>query len=226
MNYIILIASVLIGVLIVFGLKPTSRVTRTMIAFSGAYLLSITVLHLIPETFETGNKNIGIFILIGLLIQLSLDFFSKGADHGHVHIEDKKSFPWTLFISLCIHAFLEGLPILHHSHHSHNEHLLWAIVVHKVPIAVVLATFFVESNFPKKRALLFLTGFALMSPLGSFVGNNFEQLIHYRAEVSALIIGIFLHVSTVIIFESSKNHSFNLRKFIAIIIGMMVALLV
>lgn len=224
MSYLILIASVLIGVLIVFALKPSPKITQLLVAFSGTYLLSITVLHLIPETFKTQNKNIGFFVLLGLLLQLTLDFFSKGAEHGHIHIKNQNNFPWALFISLCVHAFLEGVPILEHGH-SHNEHLLWAIVVHKVPIAIVLATFFIHSKFTKVKAIVFLVLFSLMSPLGSFVGNHFTQLVQYRTELSALIIGIFLHISTVIIFESSKDHSFNLRKFIAILIGMLVAVL-
>lgn len=225
MSYLILITSVLIGALVVFALKPNAKTTQLLVSFSGTYLLSITVLHLIPETFfEKPGKSTGLFVLLGLLLQLTLDFFSKGVEHGHIHIENHNKFPWALFISLCIHAFLEGIPILEHGH-SHNDHLLWAIVIHKIPIAIVLATFFRSSKFTPLKSIIFLVLFSLMSPLGSFIGNHFTVLINYRTELSALIIGIFLHVSTVIIFESSKNHSFNLQKFIAILIGMLVAIL-
>jgi len=43
----------------------------------------------------------------------------------------------------------------------------------------------------------------------------------YSAEITALIIGIFLHISTIILFESSENHNFNLHKFLAIITGIL-----
>jgi len=223
MTYIALILSVLVGVLIVFGFKPSNKSIHLALSFSGAYLLSITILHLLPEVYHSGTDNIEIYILFGLLLQLVLDYFSKGAEHGHIHVQEDMSFPWALFISLCLHAFMEGIP-LGHSHD--HEHLLWAVVVHKVPIAIILGTFFVKSKVKKTNAIIFLLIFAFMSPLGSFAGEHISFLISYKAEISAIIIGIFLHISTIILFESSKDHKFNRFKFAAILLGMLVALLV
>jgi len=222
MTYIILILSVLVGVVIVFGLKPSTKTVQLLLAFSGAYLLSITILHLLPEVYIGADASIGVYILLGLLLQLIIDFFSKGAEHGHIHAQDNTSFPWALFISLCLHAFMEGIPLAHN--HGH-EHLLWAIVIHKVPVAIILGTFFVKSNISKTKSILFLVLFSFMSPLGSLAGEKIPFLITYKNEITAIIIGIFLHISTIILFESSKDHKFNLLKFIAILIGMMVAYL-
>ena len=222
MTYIALIASVLVGIVIVFGLKPSFKTIQLLLAFSGAYLLSITILHLFPEVYKAKGTNIGLFILLGLLLQLILDFFSKGAEHGHVHIEENIVFPWALFISLNIHAFLEGIPLAHNLHH---EYLLWAIVIHNIPISIILGTFFVSSKISRKNAVLFLLLFSLMSPLGRIAGEYVQILTVYKTEITAIIIGIFLHISTIILFETSKDHKFNLFKFIAILIGMVVAYL-
>jgi len=222
MTYIALIVSVLVGILIVFGLKPSNKTAQLLLAFSGAYLLSITILHLFPEVYASDVSNVGLFILIGLLFQLVLDFFSKGAEHGHIHIQKNSTFPWALFVSLSIHAFMEGIPLAHNHHH---EYLLWAIVVHKIPIAIILGTFFVNSNIAKSKAILFLILFSLMSPLGSLAGEHIQVIMTYKTEITAIIIGIFLHISTIILFETSKDHKFNLIKFIAILTGMFVAFL-
>jgi zinc and cadmium transporter len=222
MTYIALILSVLIGLSIVFGLKPSNKTAQLLLAFSGAYLLSITILHLFPEVYSSEISNVGLYILLGLLFQLILDFFSKGAEHGHIHIQQNMIFPWALFLSLSIHAFMEGIPLAHNHHH---EYLLWAIVIHKIPIAIILGTFFVNSKISKSKAVLFLILFSLMSPLGSLAGENIEILVTYKTEITAIIIGIFLHISTIILFETSKDHTFNLLKFIAILIGMFVAFL-
>jgi len=225
MTYIALILSVLIGVFIVYGLKPSIKTVQLLLAFSGAYLLSITILHLLPEVYtNNNNSNIGIFILLGLLLQLILDFFSKGAEHGHIHFKENSTFPWALFISLCLHAFMEGIPLAH-NHDHHHDHLLWAIVIHKIPIAIVLATFFTQSAISKKSSVFFLIVFSLMSPLGSLSGEHIPFLITYNTEITAVIIGVFLHISTIILFETSKDHKFNLLKFTAILIGMLVAFL-
>ncbi len=223
MTYIALISSVLLGVLIVFTLKPSNKTAQLLLSFSGAYLLSISLLHLLPEVYAVKNLNVGMFILLGLLLQLILDFFSKGAEHGHIHIQKNQAFPWSLFISLSIHSFMEGIPLA--NNHQH-EHLLWAIVVHKIPIAIILGTFFVNSNYSKKIAIAFLLMFAFMSPLGSLIGGNVQFLTTYKTEITAIIIGIFLHISTIILFETSKDHKFNLLKFAVILFGIVVAYLV
>lgn len=221
MNLLVLFFAVVVGVLIVYLVKPKKEITQLLLSFSGAYLLAITVTHLLPEVFINSNKNIGIFIILGLLIQLVMDYFSKGAEHGHIHVHGNK-FPMILFISLCIHAFMEGIPLASNEHHK----LLWAIVVHKIPITIVLGSFLAHSNTKLLKSLAFLFLFSLMSPLGSLIGANTSFFIEYKTEITAIIVGIFLHISTIIIFESAENHKFNIAKFIAIIVGFGVALLV
>ena len=124
-----------------------------------------------------------------------------------------------LFISLCIHAFSEGLPI-----HNADDNLLWAIVIHKIPIAVVLTTFLIQTKYPKKTTYVFLIVFALMSPLGMLFGDKILFFTTYTLEITALIIGVFLHISTIILFESTENHKFNLKKFIAILLGILLTI--
>ena len=219
MTYILLIASVLLGSLLVFILKPGNKIVRLLLAFSGAYLLSVTILHLLPEVYteSTDYKRIGIFILVGIILQSVLESFSKGAEHGHIHMHaDGKKFPTLLFVSLCLHAFSEGLPI----HHA-GENLLWAIIVHKIPIAIVLTTFLIHTKYSKKTVFVFLFFFGLMSPLGVLLGDKVAFFSNYYTEITALIIGVFLHISTIILFESSENHSFNLQKFTAILLGVL-----
>ncbi len=220
MTYIYLILSVLIGSLVVILFKPGNKITRLLVSFSGAYLLSVTILHLLPEVYEASHVSptrIGVLILVGILIQSVLESFSKGAEHGHIHSHSNQTkFPVLLFISLCIHSFSEGVPI-----HKDDHNLLWAIVVHKIPIAIVLTTFLVHSKLPKTTVFTFLSVFAFMSPLGVLVADNIEFFSKYSTEISALVVGVFLHISTIILFESSENHKFNLQKFISIILGIL-----
>ncbi len=223
MSYILLIISVLVGSLLVLILKPNNKHVRLLLAFSGAYLLSVTILHLLPEVYIDADnaKKIGILILVGIIIQSVLESFSKGAEHGHIHVHsDTSKFPWLLFVSLCIHAFSEGLPI----HHA-GDNLLWAIIVHKIPIAVVLTTFLLQTNYSKKTVIFFLSFFALMSPLGVLVSDKVSFFNQYHTEITALIIGVFLHISTIILFESSENHKFNFKKFTAILLGVLLTIL-
>ena len=102
MNYLLPLLSVLIGYGIALVLKPNNKTNlKLLLAFSGSFLLSLTVMHLLPEVYESKNGNIGLFIMLGILFQIILEFFSKGAEHGHVHGHPHMNhIPWLLFISL------------------------------------------------------------------------------------------------------------------------------
>ena len=70
----LLFASALFGGLAIFLFKSdnTQRL-KLILSFSGAYLFAITILHLIPEVYISGNKQIGLFILLGFLLQILMD---------------------------------------------------------------------------------------------------------------------------------------------------------
>ncbi len=220
MNYFLPVIAVLLGYLFVIIVKPKNKGSlKLILAFSGAFLLSLTVFDLLPEVYEhASGKDAGIFIMLGILLQVFLEFFSKGAEHGHVHMEDDlKSFPWLLFISLSIHSFLEGFPI-----HNH-ENFVFGIVIHKFPIAVILSSFFINSNVKKSHAVAFLILFALTTPLGTLAEAKLDFLKPYYTQISALVIGIFLHISTIILFESTQGHKFNASKLVLIVLGIVTA---
>lgn len=219
MVYILLFLSVFLGYVIALLLKVKEVKSLSIyLAFSGAFLLAITIFELLPEVYETQSKSIGVYIIGGILLQIILDFFSQGAEHGHVHIHEYNyTFPWLLFISLSIHALLEGIPI------TENNNLLIGIMVHKIPIALILSIFFIKAKYKQSTILSFLFLFALMTPLGNWLSNNFELIQNFHKEITAVAIGVFFHVSTTILFESSKNHQFNIYKMSAVVIAIILA---
>lgn len=219
LNLILPVVSVLLGFLIVVVLKPSQQKNlKLLLAFSGAFLLSITVFDFLPEVYQNNDKSIGLFIMVGILLQIILEFFSKGAEHGHVHLNKENNiFPWLLFISLSIHSILEGIPI--EAHHN----LIYGIIVHKLPVAIILSTFFLASELSKVKIAFFLILFAIMTPIGVLLSANFDVIQVYYYQISAVVIGVFLHISTTILFESNENHKFNLTKLLTIIIAVAIA---
>ena len=202
---------------------PAGRNIQLLLTFSGAYLLAISLLHLLPELFANNpTEKIGIFILGGFLIQILLEYFSQGIEHGHFH--KSNVIPFSVLISLCLHALLEGVPLGGDlQEHTHNA-LLYGIVLHKMPVAIVLMTCFLQSNLKKSRAYILLFLFAIMAPLGVYSGNIFGALSLYHNEILAIVIGIFLHISTTILFESTDGHRFSFTKIITIIVGTLLAI--
>ncbi|WP_430613281.1 ZIP family metal transporter [Flavobacterium sp. JP2137] len=235
MVYILPLLSILIGYLVAIILRPKNKKNlKLLLAFSGSFLLTLTVTHLLPEVYTAAesmghgaldhdhshdhSSSIGIFIMVGIVFQIILEYFSKGAEHGHVHLPNKmEAMPWLLFISLCLHALLEGMPL------SQHLDLALGIAIHHLPIAVILTTFFINAGMDKKKVLFFMLVFSLMTPLGTYVSGSFSFLQQYYAEISAIVVGILFHISSTIIFESNEDHRFNLSKLGAIILGVIVA---
>ena len=65
-EYILLFSSVLIGGSAGFFFKKDQgHLLQLVLSFSGAYILGITVLHLMPEVYKGGNHQVGLWILGG-----------------------------------------------------------------------------------------------------------------------------------------------------------------
>ena len=187
--------------------------------FSGSFLLALTVFELLPEVYSEPNpKLIGLFILLGMLLQIFLEYYSQGLEHGHKpHRSNNPSTQAAIFASLCLHALLEGIPVESH------EHIVAGIVIHKIPVAIILSLLLVNSGMKKTKALAIVVIFSLMTPIGGYLAHHLEFLQLYQPYLMAMIIGVFLHISTVILLESSEGHRFNTQKVIVILLGIVLA---
>ncbi len=232
-QYIFLIATALIGGLSVLAFKIQGKALKLILSFSGAYLFAISVLHLIPEIYSEGTNQAGVFILVGFFLQILLEYVSEGIEHGHIHIHHHdKAFPLTMMMGLCIHSFIEGMPLVTTHINTTTQHqLLVGIIMHNIPIAIALMSMLIQSEISKVQSVIMLLIFASMAPFGaltsSIIGENLVQSMpQFYNAVMGIVVGIFLHISTTILFENSDNHRFNLIKFITIILGALSVLLI
>lgn len=298
MNDIILFSGLLIavvfagsGVIHIWGRKLIKHL-GLLLAFGGAYLIGLIFLHLVPEVFHAdlgevahghdhdhdhdhgGYVNPGWFILLGFVLQIFLEYFSNGIEHGHQHkhgaqhahehhhdheghhhdahhahgtTTDAKAdnaltrgFPVAAFISLCVHAFVEAMPLAggahHHHHHGHlsieleSSPLLVGLMIHTFPVAMVLAALLLATNLSKAKQWMYITIFAIMPVFGMLLADS---LLHMESidsnflimALSGMLVGILMHIATTMLFETSDGHHFNLRKLLIIVTGLGLAAL-
>lgn len=220
-DILFLILAVAIGTVLAMGLRKTKAISiKVLLTFSGAYLLGIGVFHLLPEVYEEHSHHYGAVIMLGFFIQLILEAFSKGLEHGHSHSElfSNKGLPMGVLLSLFLHAFLESIAIGGSHNHVSKDALLWGLLVHKVPVTIILYNMLCEFTKKLPVVLFWLLLFALMAPLGVLMGSYLPFLENYSRELTAFVFGIFLHISTTILFEGNQSHRFNTLKY-AIILG-------
>src|SRR5690606_16786699 len=221
------------GMAVFFVKRDNTNLLKLVLSFSGAYLFSITVLHLIPEVYHTHSTHahtIGLFVLLGFLLQLGLEQFSHGIEHGHIHHSENSNriFPLGIMISLCLHALLEGMPLAA----GHQGALTFGIALHHVPAAFALGSLLLNTSLSRKKITVLLAIFAIMTPLGYLISKAISSggmghIEQYFDRIMAVVIGIFLHISTTILFESGSadHHKFNRKKMIAVTLGIAASLL-
>lgn len=239
LNLVILfITTFLAGLLTIIYPKINQKNFKYILAFSGAYLFSITVLHILPELYIGSSKHIyvGLFVLIGFYFQIILDYFSEGVEHGHTHHGHSHGSKgvFLLFISLFVHSLLEGTLLVHpHATHEHEEvrHLLFGLMLHKIPESFALASILILNYEKKKWVIILLLIYSLASPIGLIISNLISINEIYNSNIFsylfAFVAGNFLHISTTIFFESeNNNHSFKATKTFTIISAGLLAVVV
>lgn len=242
---IVLFMSVITGAWIqTFFVKAQNHVFKLMLSFSAAYLLALSLLHILPEVFLELGKVAGWYILGGFLLQVVLDYFSQGIEHGHHHHHKHDSnVLYGIMAALWIHAFIEGMPfggdmshVHHHGHvHDHAEDhvdlgrtLLIGISLHKLTEGFVVAALLRSFGYQRGKLILWLCVFALIAPAGALFNHYVAAIADNGVDVFtlpllAILVGILLHVSTIILFENDEHHKFNRSKFIAILLGILAA---
>ena len=138
------------------GRKVPDGIMRGITVFGGAFLLGVCVLGLLPEATE-GTSRLPFFcILAGFLIQQLLEALSAHAEHGHMEDHHNHGVPVLgLMLGLCLHAFLEGMPLVETSG-AVNQGLVWGIVIHNIPVALILVALFTAHRMGFWRVLALL----------------------------------------------------------------------
>lgn len=197
-----------------------------VLTFSGSFLLSITFLHLLPETFtDVGNKA-GLLILTGFFLQLIIQRFTHGIEHGHLHVHDHdhKIPVLPILLGLTLHAFMEGLPLgFNYRMGATAPSLYMAVAAHKLPEAMLVVMLINETG-SKSKALINLFFFSLVTPLASMIAHALGTSYHAMADTLVLLVpvvaGAFIHIATTIFFESgTKQHMLTWKKILAILAG-------
>lgn len=241
LSYALIIVGIIVwAVLLPSGKRFSPKMLNYINIFGGAFLLASCFINLVPHMFlgegdyrfVTPNLHfkIAAAVMVGFLIQMLLEQLTHGAEHGHNHHEtaDHDVTPTThisisaLLIGLCIHAFLEGMPLVAPDGDIHQG-LLYGIVLHNIPISLVLLSLFMNNGYKFWHSFLLLALFAVMTPLGSLCNMFFlppDEML--QGLIMGVVVGILLHVSVSILFDEEHN-SFSWTKLILILIAFVAA---
>ncbi len=189
-------------------------------ALACGVFLGVGLLHMLPDSsagfVATGIDYPlapliagGMFLFLLWLEHLGRDYYQHQSDHeqavkehqnGHACCSHGKSFALIAFAMLSLHAFLESAALGLSQDFSIIIMLGLAILAHKWAECFALAIQLAKSTLSSKVSLIYFLIFALIAPLGIFVGgyasDKVQSLPLLEPTFVALAAGTFLYLGT------------------------------
>ena len=231
LTLLLILAPLTGGLLSFFTTRAFKDPLKFLLAFSGSFLFAICLSGLLPELYNQGGGKMGIWVLLGFLFQLMMEYFSKGLEHGHLHGKGHHHEQWLpVYLAMGFHAFMEGIPLggIHFNSEDTRAGMILGIGIHELPASFALGILCQSQVKNKGLRIFYMLLYACFAmggySFGAFLGTWENQ--DWVPRGMAMVTGIFLHISTTILFENSENHRYNRIKLIFIVLGSLLGIIV
>jgi zinc and cadmium transporter len=172
------------------------------LAFAAGVMLGAAFFHMLPEVFESGGAwavgfvpvgFVGLFLLERYVLVHACEEPPGCEEHAH-----QPAFGMTAFLGLSVHTLFDGVALASAVTEGIGAMAFLAIVAHKVPSSLSLASILRAEGRSRARVLWLVLAFGLMVPLGAVLYYGLEQVAHWpRLTPAALAFsaGTFLYIA-------------------------------
>jgi len=191
--------------------------------------LGAGLLHMLPEAndmfIKMGYDYPFAFIITGIVFLLFLWFEHLGKELYHHQDRSHPAFALLAWLMLSIHSLVLGAALGFSSDYPLVIMLFLAIITHKWAESFAIAIQLNKSSLSRSKSIGFFIAFAIMSPLGIFIGYYFGQGIETKSLFDPILVatsaGTFLYLGTLHGLERCVmvERCCNLRDFSFVIIG-------
>ncbi|SFH98314.1 zinc and cadmium transporter [Collimonas sp. OK307] len=169
----------------IFSFALLSKVVERMVSLSVGIMLATSLLHALPEAFESQADSHTLFAVLlgGLLAFFVLEKFAilrhshhhEDDGHGHHHGHDKKEAGkagWMILVGDGLHNFTDGILIAAAFLADPHLGLITglAIIVHEIPQEIGDFIVLLNAGFSRTRAYVYNLICSLMAVLGGLLG--------------------------------------------------------
>jgi len=122
-------------------------------------------MKLIPEVFSTSGKVCRTIRDAWIFNQLVLETDHRRCGSMGINMsifEGEKVSPFILLSGLCIHAFLEGMPIVKAFDSDIRQSLVIGIIIHNIPISIALMSLLLHYGVLKQEGIHVTSLFLLL----------------------------------------------------------------
>lgn len=190
------IANVIGGLIVVGPGRRASHSLNLLVAFGAGFMLAVAVLEMLPGAVTTPGG--AVVVLLGYLaVHLTqhtlTPHFHFGEETHHEAMVSRGIGIWAL-IGLLPHAFFDGVAIAGGVLVSPEMGLLifTAVILHKIPTGLSLASVMLASGNSSSRAMLAVTAVSLATVVGAVITPAFQFLARHGLGIAA---GVLIYVA-------------------------------
>jgi zinc and cadmium transporter len=190
----------LIGIFFI-GMKQDTltKIIKYLVSFAVGGLLGGAFFHLLPESMETGNPFLFVYVLSGIMIFFLIEKFLHWR-HCHKGHCDAHTFTYLNLIGDGIHNFIDGMIIAASFVTDMRLGVITtlAVAAHEIPQEIGDFGILVYGGFSKSKALLFNLLSALTAMAGAVIAYfSFNQIVWLKGFLIPFTAGGFLYIALV-----------------------------
>lgn len=177
-----------------------------LIAFGGGFMLSVAVLEMMPIAFDLNGGLVAVlvgYLAVHLTQHIMTPHFHFGEETHSDEMVSRHIGTWAL-VGLMPHAFFDGVAISSGFMTSHSLGVLifGAVILHKVPEGVSLASVMVASGNTGRKALIAVFSIAVATVLGAVITPAAPLLAQYGLALAA---GVTIYVAASNLIPESQH---------------------
>jgi ZIP family zinc transporter/zinc and cadmium transporter len=188
--------------------RKRRRLLGALVAFGAGFMLAVAVLEMLPNAFDLNGGLAAVligYLAVHLTQHMMTPHFHFGEETHTDEMVSRRVGVWAL-VGLLPHSFFDGVAIS--SGFMSSEHLgvliFGAVILHKVPTGVSLASVMLASGNTGRQALFGVLALAGATVLGALVTPAISMLAQYGLALAA---GVTLYVAASnLIPESQHEH--------------------
>ena len=191
--------------------------------------LGAAMMHMLPESqamfVERGQHYPYAFLITGLVFLVFLWLEHLGKELYHHQDASHPAFALLAWLMLSVHSLVLGTALGFSQNYSLAFMLFLAIIAHKWAESFAIAVQLNKSSLSTRQSLMFFMIFALMTPLGIYLGWVLGHGVETHSALDPILIavsaGTFLYLGTLHGLERCVmvQRCCNLRDFSFVIVG-------
>lgn len=187
----------------------TVRALDAILSFAAGFLISVSLLDLLPGAIErSGSTGAGVALIAYVLVHITQHTIGRHFHFGHETHEVSSTVSVTALVGLLMHTFVDGVAVASGFGVSTGlgSLVFVAVVLHKFPEGLAISSLFIAAGASRAKAIGAALALGVSTIIGVILTDQVPLLHDHGLAISA---GVTLYVAAsnlVPEFQQSKDY--------------------